>query len=109
MVWCSLHEQITKERDVNNFLKKHRAWLSKLKQSKTRQREESEEATVMRELKLKRFKSYAAKLRATIRQIKQDGGNSMGVSREDIAQHVGGGAVDKKKEKVCALPLSFAA
>ena len=40
---CSLHEQITKERDVNNFLKKHRAWLSKLKQSKTRQREESEE------------------------------------------------------------------
>jgi hypothetical protein len=38
-----LHEQITKERDVNNFLKKHRAWLSKLKQSKTRQREESEE------------------------------------------------------------------
>jgi hypothetical protein len=39
----SLHEQITKERDVNNFLKKHRAWLSKLKQSKTRQREESEE------------------------------------------------------------------
>ena len=42
---CSLHEQITKERDVNNFLKKHRAWLSKLKQSKTRQREESEEAS----------------------------------------------------------------
>ena len=42
---CSLHEQITKERDVNNFLKKHRAWLSKLKQSKTRQREESEEVS----------------------------------------------------------------
>ncbi len=39
----SLHDQITKERDVNNFLKKHRAWLSKLKQSKSRQREESEE------------------------------------------------------------------
>jgi hypothetical protein len=38
-----LHEQITKERDVNNFLKKHRAWLSKLKQSKSRQREETEE------------------------------------------------------------------
>jgi hypothetical protein len=30
---------------VNNFLKKHRAWLSKLKQSKTRQREESEEVS----------------------------------------------------------------
>jgi hypothetical protein len=42
----SLHDQITKERDVNNFLKKHRAWLSKLKQSKTRQREESEEVSV---------------------------------------------------------------
>ncbi len=41
----SLHDQITKERDVNNFLKKHRAWLSKLKQSKTRQREESEEVS----------------------------------------------------------------
>jgi hypothetical protein len=43
---CSLHEQIAKERDVNNFLKKHRAWLSKLKQSKTRQREESEEVSM---------------------------------------------------------------
>ena len=42
----SLHDQITKERDVNNFLKKHRAWLSKLKQSKTRQREESEEVSI---------------------------------------------------------------
>jgi hypothetical protein len=52
----------------------------------------------MRELKMKRFKSYAAKLRATIRQIKQDGGSSMGVSREDIAQHVGGG--EKNKDKV---------
>jgi hypothetical protein len=48
---------------------------------------------------MKRFKAYAAKLRATIRQIKQDGGNGMGVSRDDIAQHVGGGA-EKKKEKV---------
>jgi hypothetical protein len=57
----------------------------------------------MRELKMKRFKNYAAKLRATIRQIKQDGGSSMGVTREDIAQHVGGG--DKKKEKVSAVSL----
>jgi hypothetical protein len=55
----------------------------------------------MRELKMKRFKAYAAKLRATIRQIKQDGGSSAGLSREDIAQHVGGGAGgDMKKEKV---------
>ena len=57
------------------------------------------QASVMRELKMKRFKAYAAKLRATIRQIKQDGGSGMGVSRDDIAQHVGGGA-EKKKEKV---------
>ena len=41
----SLHDQIAKERDVNNFLKKHRAWLSKLKQSKSRQREEPEEVS----------------------------------------------------------------
>jgi hypothetical protein len=59
----------------------------------------------MRELKMKRFKAYAAKLRATIRQIKQDGGSGMGISRDDIAQHVGGGAGgagEKKKEKVRA-------
>ena len=63
------------------------------------------QASVMRELKMKRFKAYAAKLRATIRQIKQDGGSGMGVSRDDIAQHVGGGAAgggEKKKEKVRA-------
>jgi hypothetical protein len=59
----------------------------------------------MRELKMKRFKNYAAKLRATIRQIKHDGGSSMGVTREDIAQHVGGG--DKKKEKVSCSLLRF--
>jgi hypothetical protein len=52
----------------------------------------------MRELKMKRFKAYAAKLRATIRQIKQDGGSGMGLSREEVAQHVEGGG--KKKDKV---------
>ncbi len=60
----------------------------------------------MRELKMKRFKNYAAKLRATIRQIKKDGGGSAAVSREDIAQHVGGG--DTKKEKVTARSFCFA-
>lgn len=60
----------------------------------------------MRELKMKRFKSYAAKLRATIRQIKQDGGSSMGVSREDIAQHVGGGEKKKDKVRMCLLCFS---
>ena len=52
----------------------------------------------MRELKMKRFKAYAAKLRATIRQIKQDGGSGLGLSREEVAQHVEGGG--KKKDKV---------
>ena len=61
----------------------------------------------MRELKMKRFKSYAAKLRATIRQIKQDGGSSMGVSREDIAQHVGGGEKKKDKVRMCLLCFSL--
>jgi hypothetical protein len=56
------------------------------------------QASVMRELKMKRFKAYAAKLRATIRQIKQDGGSGVGLSREEVAQHVEGGG--KKKDKV---------
>jgi hypothetical protein len=61
------------------------------------------QASVMRELKMKRFKAYAAKLRATIRQIKQDGGSGVGLSREEVAQHVEGGG--KKKDKVCLFTV----
>eukprot|EP00283_Hemiselmis_rufescens_P006869 CAMPEP_0173419114 /NCGR_PEP_ID=MMETSP1357-20121228/1073_1 /TAXON_ID=77926 /ORGANISM="Hemiselmis rufescens, Strain PCC563" /LENGTH=262 /DNA_ID=CAMNT_0014381703 /DNA_START=50 /DNA_END=835 /DNA_ORIENTATION=- len=62
----------TRARDNNDFLSKHRRWLSELNKQRQRKATEDEQAVGMAVEKTRRFKEYAAKLRANIRDAKRE-------------------------------------
>jgi hypothetical protein len=75
----------TRPRDTNDFLTKHRKWLSELNKERRRKVEEDKEAVNMAVEKTKKFKEYAAKLRQNIRQAKAQHDDSNYLSNEGFA------------------------
>jgi len=70
--------------EQNNHSVKHRKWLKKLFNDKRKARYEAEEEAVKREEKKARFRAHAARLRATIRQVKAEGGP---LTKEALESH----------------------
>merc|ERR1719199_994480 len=107
----------TRPRDTNDFLSKHKQWLARLNEQRRMRAEEDQQAVQMAIDKTRKFKEYASKLRANIRDAKEQ--HSAGyLSQEALEEHTrssmgsGGGKSSKgasqaggggKKKKVKPL------
>ena len=59
----------TKPRDNNDFMSKHRRWLAELNKQRKRKQDEDGQAVMMAVEKTRKFKEYASRLRANIREV----------------------------------------
>lgn len=99
----------TRPRENNDFLSKHRRWLSELDRQRKRRTEEDGQAVQMAVEKTRKFKDYAARLRANIREAKKqhaDGGDMADYMSEDrgTARERSVGGTSKKKGRPSSKP-----
>jgi len=73
-------------RDTNDFLSKHKQWLSRLNQQRRARADEDQSAVSMAIEKTKKFKEYATKLRANIRDAKDQHADGF-LSQEALEEH----------------------
>jgi hypothetical protein len=59
----------TKPRENNDFMSKHRRWLAELNKQRKRKQDEDGQAVMMAVEKTRKFKEYASRLRANIREV----------------------------------------
>ena len=76
----------TRPRDTNDFLSKHKQWLSRLNQQRRQRVEEDQQAVQVAIEKTKKFKEYATKLRANIREAKDQHAEGY-LSQEALEDH----------------------
>ena len=101
----------TRPRDTNDFMSKHKQWLARLNQQRAIRAQEDQQAIQMAIEKTRKFKEYASKLRANIREAKDQHAEGY-LSQEALEEHTrssmgsagskpskGGAAKPKKKVK----------
>eukprot|EP00918_Siedleckia_nematoides_P050685 GHVU01110979.1.p1 GENE.GHVU01110979.1~~GHVU01110979.1.p1 ORF type:complete len:399 (+),score=94.20 GHVU01110979.1:3-1199(+) len=76
----------TRPRDTNDFMSKHKQWLSRLNQQRRMRAEEDQQAVQVAIEKTKKFKEYATKLRANIREAKDQHAEGY-LSQEALEEH----------------------
>mmetsp|Transcript_31910 Transcript_31910/g.76209 ORF Transcript_31910/g.76209 Transcript_31910/m.76209 type:complete len:442 (+) Transcript_31910:134-1459(+) len=89
-----------KPRENNDFLSKHKQWLARLNKERQRRAMDENEQIHMAVEKTKKFKEYAAKLRANIREAKEqhaDGTLTEAALEEHARSSVQGGASNRSK------------
>ena len=107
----------TRPRDTNDFLSKHKQWLARLNQQRRQRAEEDQQAVHIAIEKTKKFKEYSTKLRANIRDAKDQHAegylsqealeehtvNSMGSRQSSKPASQGGGGKKGKSKPLWAL------
>ena len=106
----------TRPRDNNDYMTRHKQWLSSLNKQRHMKTMEDEAAVQHAIEKTKRFRDYAAKLRANIRKAKEEhteilSENAVGNHTKDSSREDGGSEqpTSKRSKKVhflkCKLPV----
>eukprot|EP00286_Rhodomonas_abbreviata_P019325 CAMPEP_0181294930 /NCGR_PEP_ID=MMETSP1101-20121128/3869_1 /TAXON_ID=46948 /ORGANISM="Rhodomonas abbreviata, Strain Caron Lab Isolate" /LENGTH=267 /DNA_ID=CAMNT_0023399633 /DNA_START=93 /DNA_END=893 /DNA_ORIENTATION=+ len=86
----------SRPRETNDFLSKHKQWLARLNKQRQRKVVDEHNNVVVAVEKTKRFKEYAAKLRANIREAKQQHADGY-LDEETLMEHAKSSAGGSKR------------